>query len=129
MPNGFLQRLVAWWRSRLRRSVREEIAVEFDQDSVQIRVLADLDAEWNQTFRWADVERVCFTDAGMYQSDIIRISVRGRKDLVVVPIEAAGGSAFFGAICNRGLLPEHMWRRAMGETSGRTYCWPPLTDE
>jgi len=125
----FFDRLAGWWRSHRPKQLGEQLAVAFDDDAVTVRVLADLDAEWNQTFRWADVARVCFTDTGLYHSDLIRVQLHRQDKPVVVPLEAAGGPQFFGAICDRGLLPDEVWRRAIGDTRGGTHCWPPLERE
>jgi hypothetical protein len=120
-----LTRLHAWWAARRPKPLREQLAVRFDDDAVAVRVLADFESGWNQDFRWEDIERVCFTDGGLYGSDMIHVAVRGRADRAVIPTEAAGGSAFFGALSERGLFPEVVWRRAIGDTSGGTHCWPP----
>jgi hypothetical protein len=100
------------------------IAVEFDDTTVNVRVLADWSDDWNQSFNWSDVGRTCFKDEGIYKSDLIFLTVAGREKVVVVPTEAANGDAFFGEICKRGLLPEHVWRKAIGSTNGGMFCWP-----
>jgi len=74
---------------------------------------------------------VCFKDEGLSRSDIVFLTIRGREQPVAVLMEARGGSAFFGALTERGLFPEEVWRKAMGETSGALHCWPkgPLPDD
>ena len=118
-------RLATWWATRRPKPLSEQLAVTFDEQAVAVRVLADLEPAWNQTFRWGDVHRVCVTDGGLFGSDLVRVVLRGPERVVTVPVEAAGGNAFFGALCDRGLLPEAVWRAAMGETGGATHCWPP----
>ena len=114
------------WLGRIRRRPLDELlAVEYDDAEVRVKVIDRLEADWNQTFKWRNVERVCFQDAGLTRSDILFIQVRDRSKPVVVLTEARGGSAFFGALTERGLFPEEVWRRAMGDTSGGTHCWPP----
>jgi hypothetical protein len=102
----------------------ELLAVEFDHETVHVRVLQRLEPDWNQSFAWKDVRRVCFKDEGLSRSDIVFITVRGRAKPVAVLLEAQGGSAFFGEITERGLFPEKVWRKAMGETGGALHCWP-----
>ena len=105
------------------------LSVEFDNDEVRVMVLEKMDAEWNQKFLWTDIRRVCFKDEGLYSSDSIRIELKDRQSPVVVLTEARGGTAFFGALTERGYFPEEVWRRAMGETGGATYCWPQKLPE
>ena len=101
------------------------LAVEFDDVEIRVRVLDELEEGWNQTFQWAHIKRVCFKDEGMWQSDTVYISLKDRVKPAVVPTEAKGGHAFFGALCDRGLFPEHVRRKATADTSGGMHCWPP----
>ncbi len=121
---SILQRLSVWWSARKPKPLSELLAVEFDHETVHVRVLQRLEPEWNQSFAWKDVRRVCFKDEGLSRSDIVFITVRGRSTPVAVLLEARGGSAFFGEITERGRFPEKVWRKAMGETGGALHCWP-----
>ena len=123
-----LKRLQAWWNSSGRKPLDELLAVEFDDAEVRVRVLEDLQPEWNQTFRWTHITRVCFEDGGMLASDIVYVSLNDRQKPAVVLTEARGGHEFFGALCDRGYFPEHVWRRAVGDTSRGLHCWPPADD-
>ena len=120
-----LARLKAWLQARRPRRLNELLIVEYDDVEVRVRVLRELESGWNQTFRWADVRRVCFKDEGMWQSDTVYVSLSDREKPAVVPTEAEGGHVFFGALCERGLFPEQVWRKAVGDTSGGMHCWPP----
>ena len=114
----------AWWRTRQTR-LSDQLLVEFNESTATVRVLRDLDPQLNQTFAWADIRRVCFVDGGLYSTDLIHIFVEGREGSIVIPIEARGGTDFFGAVCERGLFPESVWRKTIADTSGGTHCWPP----
>lgn len=118
------RRAIEWWKRR-RRTLKDLLTVEYDEQEVRVRVIDRLDLHFNQTFRWNDVVRVCFQDGGMDSSDILFIELRGRGKPALVLTEANGGDAFFGELCDRGLFPEKVWRRAIGETSGGRHCWPP----
>lgn len=119
--------LKKWWKSRQRRPLNELLTVEFDERQVRVQTLApDMDPAWNQAFLWADITRVCFKDEGLWSSDSVFVTLRDREKPAHVPTEAAGGSEFFGAVCDRGLMPEQVWRKAMGDTSGGMHCWPPF---
>jgi hypothetical protein len=121
-----LDKLLGWFSSRRRKPLSELLAVQFDDVEVHVVVLEKLDLEWNQTFAWADIKRVCFKDEGIYSSDRILIELAGHIQLAVVLTEAKGGTEFLGALTDRGYFPEEVWRRAIGETGGGMHCWPPL---
>jgi hypothetical protein len=120
----FFDQLRTWWRDRRPIPLEQSLAIEFDDHGARVIVLERMSSDWNQSFSWSDIRRVCFKDGGLYSSDEIYVEVNGRDRPVVVLTEARGGSAFFGALCERGYFPEDVWRRAMGETSGKVYCWP-----
>lgn len=120
-----LERLSQWWSARRPKPYEQLLAVEFDEAEVRVRVLDRLEPEWNQSFQWSDVVRVCFKDEGLYASDVIFVELKACEKRVVVLSEAKGGPEFFGALTDRGLLPQEVWRKAMGETGGAKHCWPP----
>ncbi|WP_268151235.1 hypothetical protein [Pelomonas aquatica] len=101
------------------------MAIEFDDVGARVIVLDRLEPDWNQAFAWQDVLRVCFKDAGLYRSDVLFITVVGRSKPVVVLMEARGAPVLIGELAKRNLFPEKVWRRAFGDTSGGTHCWPP----
>lgn len=119
-----LNKIKHWWKSRQLRPLNEFLTVEFDDSGVRVRVLGDIDPEWNQEFSWIRIRRVCFKDGGILSSDIIYVSLVEPEKLAVIPTEANGGHKFFGELCDRGLFPEKVWRRAIGDTSGGLHCWP-----
>jgi len=107
-----------------RAPLQELLVVEFDEQEIRVRVLAELEDEWNQTFAWSNIRRVCFKDGGMVSSDIVYVSLRQPDKVCTVPTEARGGNEFFGALCEKGYFPEAVWRRAVGDTGGGLHCWP-----
>jgi hypothetical protein len=120
-----MKRLRAWWSSRRPKPLSELLAVEFDAEGARVMVIDRLEPSWNQSFRWTDVKRVCFKDEGLFNSDTVIIELASQARPVIVLTEARGGSAFFGELTTRGLFPEQVWRKALGDTSGGTHCWPP----
>ena len=119
-----LSRIKEWLKTRKPRPLGELLAVEFDDVGCRVVVIEELDPEWNQEFTWNRVRRVCFKDGGMLSSDIVYLSLVHPEQVVAVPTEARGGAEFFGQICDSGLLPEAIWRKAVGDTSGGLHCWP-----
>ena len=114
-----------WWSATQRLPLDEMLSVEFDNEGVRVQVLARLEHSWNQVFGWNEVARVCFKTNGLHGSDSILVQLRHRDLPVVIPVDARGGSAFCGTLCERGLFPGEIWREAVGDISDRTHCWPP----
>ena len=107
------------------RALGDVVRVEFDDVEVRVLVIDDPQDTWNQQFLWAEVTRVCFADGGLPGSDYLLITLREGSRRVAVPTEARGGPELLAALNERGLFPEEVWRRALGETGGGTHCWPP----
>src|SRR5262245_42971815 len=123
-----LYSLALWlksWVSKLRRRpVSSLLAIDWDETSVRVCVLDELEPFWNQEFRWADVTRVCFKDEGIYASDILFLEVAGRENPICILTEARDGPAFIGQLVVRGLFPEHVFKKALGCSNGGMICWP-----
>ena len=120
-----LEHLRKWWKAIRGKRANEALSVEFDDVEIRVRAMDEsVDPNWNQTLLWTNIKRVCWKDGGLSSSDVILISQLEPARVIVVPTEARGGHEFFGALCERNLFPEHVWRRALGDTSGGTYCWP-----
>ena len=117
--------LKTWRSARRARPLAELLAVDFDESTVRVRVLAEFGSAWNQECRWDEITRVCFRDGGLRRSDEILLDVRGRSKPVLVLTEAAGGPAFVAAIGQRGLFPPELFAQFIGSTAGNAYCWPP----
>ena len=117
-----LREVLSWLR--LRRP-KVQISVCFDDTNISVNAAPGADTRWNQSFCWSNIRRVCFKDGGMFASDVIYISLKSPDSVMVIPTQAAGGPAFFGELCDRGLFPEAVWRKAVGDTSGGMHCWPP----
>ena len=107
------------------RRVSSLLKVDWDENSVRVRVLDRLPPFWNQDFLRRDVMRVCFKDEGLLSSDLLFVEVRGREKPICVLAEADGGSEFFGQLVARGLFPQDMFEKAVASSSGEMLCWPP----
>ena len=126
MTSGFFGKRAPAARTR---PLADLLAVTFNDEQIQVEVLADLPPELNATVRWNEIARVCWGDGGLMGSDQIFLTRRGDLSVVTIPIEARGGNSLFGALTTRGLFPEHVWRAALADTSGGLYCWPPFPEE
>jgi hypothetical protein len=128
LGNHIFAKFWNWLKSR-RKPLKELLVVDFDDYEVRVRVVSQLEPGWNQSFEWTNIRRICFKDGGLIGSDIIYISLKHPDTVKAVLTEAKGGHEFFGALIARGLFPEHIWRKATGDTSGGMHCWPPAEDK
>ena len=106
------------------RPLGELLVVAFDETNVRVRALEEAHRSWNQECRWADVARVCFRDAGPWQSDTIYLELHDRPQPLEIPIEARGGAELLGELHARGLFPQPVFGQAIRSTDGGLYCWP-----
>ncbi|MBT2117324.1 hypothetical protein KK141_02430 [Dyella sp. LX-66] len=102
----------------------QRLAVEMDEEGVRVHVIERMSPDWEQSFRWDEVAKVCFKDMGIYDSDVLIIHLRDKAQPVAILTEARGGNDLFGALCDRGLFPPHVMRAAIRETNGGMHCWP-----
>lgn len=109
--------------------VRDWFSVRFDEHEVHILARPPGEAPFEGSFAWDAIERVIFKDGGIYRSDVFYVFVRGGERAFAVLTEGEGGSAFCGALCERGHFPPEIFFRAMGSTGGETYVWPPLESD
>ncbi len=107
------------------KPLSEQLFVEFNDEGVRMRTPGGNEEQWNRAFAWSEIVRVCFRDEGLHHSDLLFIELKYQPQAVIVPTEATGGSALLGELVRRGFFPEDVWRKAIGETGGRTFCWPP----
>lgn len=82
----------------------QKLSIEFDDNRVRVVVLEQLEAAWNQEFRWSDIDRVCFKDGGLYSSDVILIELKGRQTPTVILTEARGGADFLERFPTEGIF-------------------------
>ncbi len=116
----------SWNRSRKPLPLDQWFFVTFDEFTVNIRVAPPGGDAWEQSFLWSTIERVCFKDEGLYQSDGIYVFTSERPESFVIPTEANGGSEFFGKLVGRGLFPAEIMAEAASSTDGGFYCWPSM---
>jgi hypothetical protein len=123
---SLLSRLKLWTRSRKPLSLDKWFFVTYDEFTVSIRATPPGGEAWEQSFLWSTIERVCFKDEGLYQSDGIYVFTSERPESFVIPTEANGGSDFFGELVGLGLFPAEVMAKAVSSTDGGFYCWPAM---
>jgi hypothetical protein len=101
-------------------------AVTFDDECVTMTAKPPGRDSWEQSFRWSEVERVCFKSEGALASDGIYIFTTQRPESFVVPTEAKGGVEFWSEILERRLFSSDLAIKAATLTGGEILCWPAI---
>ena len=99
--------------------------VEFDAGQVSLIASPPGQQPWTQTFRWDEVERVCFEAGDFVASDALYLFTRLRPESYVIPIEAAGGQEFWFEIIERGFFDAELAIQVASAAEG-IFCWPPV---
>lgn len=102
--------------------VSEWFHVELDDEKVTLDVRPPEAEGWTASFRWADIERVCFEGADLMGTDTVYVWVKGRPESYVIPAEG-DGQALWQEIIGRGLFDAQLAIEAAFGTGLR--CWPP----
>ncbi|PJZ70874.1 hypothetical protein CH373_06310 [Leptospira perolatii] len=110
-------------------SLSEWYFVTFDSSQVHRRVQPPGGDQWEDSFAWSEIIRVCYEPSEDFMtSDTIYIFTGTRQESYTIPSEANGAQEFWGEILHRGLFDaETSINISMGR-SGFS-CWPPITEE
>ena len=100
--------------------------VTHDHERITLRVSPPGGEAWDASFLFTDIVRVCFEAEGLFGSDRLYVFITGREESYVIPTQAAGGSAFFGALVERSLFDAKLAITAATAAEGELFCWPPL---
>lgn len=107
------------------RPLSEWFSVRFDEERASLHAEPPGGEPWEVSFRFDEVERVCF-EAGEYLSpDTVYVFVSGREASYRFPTEAKGGVELWGEMVRRELFDAELAIRVatMGEGIA---CWPPV---
>jgi hypothetical protein len=97
--------------------------VTWDGDKVILHVAPPGRAAWSAEFSWSTISRICFKAEGLELSDGIYVFTSVRPESYVIPIEAAGGAAFWDEIIRRGLFDAELAIEVASAPEG-LFCWP-----
>jgi hypothetical protein len=125
MTEALIEKVRSWWAVWRPKNISKSLSVDWDDTIVTVRVLDNLDTDWNQEFKWSDITRVCFKDEGIPASDILFLEIRGQDQPATVLTEARRGTEFFAELVKRGFFPDGVLQKAITSSTGGLYCWPP----
>ena len=126
-----MRRLRDWFRKRQTPSdsagVTSWFRVTWDAEQVHLDVEPPGHSEWEASFPWSSVSRVCFKAEGLEASDGIYVFTTLRPESFAIPTEASGGAALWNEIVKRGLFSAALAVAAASAVDG-IFCWPPHDD-
>ena|SRR5271157_4680136 len=108
---------------RMSQPVSAWFTVDFDESAVWLSARPPGRKPWAQSFRWSDIERVCFKAEGTSTSDTIYVFTRLRPERFAVPTEAHGGAELWAEIIRRGHFGAELAFKAASSPSG-AFWWP-----
>jgi hypothetical protein len=101
------------------------LRIAFDDDGVRIAAAPPGGEAWEASFRWDEIERVCFEAvAELWERDTVYVFTRQRPESFVIPADIEEGQAVWQEIIRRGHFDAELAIKAVLEGPG-LYCWPP----
>jgi hypothetical protein len=101
----------------------EWFVVEWDEKEVRLQASPPGGNPWKQSFQWKSITRICYKAEGLEASDGVYVFTSDRPESYAIPVEAAGGSAFWEEILRRGLFDARLAIQAALSPEG-LFCWP-----
>jgi hypothetical protein len=97
--------------------------ISWDKVSVYRNVTPPGSEPWSDSFRWSDIERICFEANDFYESDCIYIFLKGQEASVAIPTDASSGADLWGEIIKRKLFDSELAIKAATSGPG-LFCDP-----
>jgi hypothetical protein len=107
------------------RELSDWYRVRFDDRAVYREAAPPGRDAWADEFAWADLVRVCFKTASLFESDELFFFTSKRAESYLIPVDARGGKKLVDEVIRRALIPPAMMIEA-ATTEDRLFCWPPL---
>jgi hypothetical protein len=119
-----LKKLAGWFRAREESKKLENwFSVTWDDEYIYRNVSPPGKEAWNDEFRWADIERICFEATDYMYSDDIYIFTTERPESYVIPTESDGGSELWDLVIDKKLFDAELAIKAATSPEGM-FCWP-----
>lgn len=105
----------------------EWFTATFDSERIVLEAAPPGREPWRQELTWASITRVCFKTEDFRMSDGLYIFTTARPESYVVPVEGRGGSDLFHELIARKLFDANLAIEA-ASTTGKLFCWPPISE-
>jgi hypothetical protein len=99
--------------------------VSFDETYIYREAAPPGGEAWRDELAWARIIRVCFKAGDFLDPDEIYLFTDDRPESYLIPTSAEGGSALFGALIERKLIPADEAIEAMSKPD-ELVCWPAV---
>ncbi len=121
----FLRLRNAFSSSQNASSLSEWFLVQFDDNTIQLKVNPPSKESWEAQIEWKRITRVCFNAGDLYTGDDIDIFTDERPESFLIPTEANGGDALWEEIIRRKLFDAEKAIEAVSSTN-KLVCCPPI---
>ncbi|WP_444919607.1 hypothetical protein ACJJID_11460 [Microbulbifer sp. CnH-101-G] len=119
-----IKKLKAWLKAREEgKKLESWIFVTCGSESICRHIAAPRKEQWNDKFRWSEIERICFEATDYMFSDDIHFFTTESPASYVIPTEAKGGQALWNLAMQKGLFDAGLATEAATSLGGM-YCWP-----
>ena len=123
-----IRKVKDWFEARDESKELENwFEVTWDQEFIYRNVSPPGKESWSDSFRWNQIERICFEATDPVYSDDLYFFTSERAESYVVPTEARGGSDLWEEVLRRKLFdPELAVEAALSESG--MFCWALKSD-
>jgi hypothetical protein len=90
------------------RELSDWYRVRFDDRAVYREAAPPGRDVWADEFAWADLVRVGFKTASLFESDELFFFTSKRAESYLIPVDARGGKELVDEVIRRGLIPPAM---------------------
>jgi len=119
-----IERLKRWRTNRQPAALETWMTINCSDSGATISAAPPGKEPWQQHFLWDRVERICFTDGCLYDSDEFAVYTTEQPQPYFIPLDAKGGAEFWKWVRDRHLFPDEVSAIAVRASAGETICWP-----
>lgn len=129
-----LKNIIHLIKMLLSKSYRESVELEnwfvvtWDDDYIYRHVSPPIGDGYDDKFRWADIERVCFEANYPPESDNLYFFTNQRRESYTIPTEAKNGGELWLLVIEKGMFDEQLAKTAMTSPAG-IFFYPPYDKE
>lgn len=122
------RKIANWFKAIKERNKLENwFIVTWDDEYIYRNVSPPGKAAWDDQFRWADIESICFEATDYMFSDDLYFFTTDRPESYVIPIEAKGGAELWERVIEKKLFDADLAIKA-ATSPGGIFCWPESSE-